>query len=96
MRNTSGLKRGGSPGRPKGEPNIATREFKAWAQKFTKDPDYVAALERRLKSGKAPQFELYMFQLLHGKPKEQIEHSGELKSVPQIVNVFTDGKNLKK
>jgi hypothetical protein len=90
MKNTSGLKRGG-PGRPKGAVNKATREFKAWAEKFAKEPDYRLALERRLKAGKAPQFEVYLHQLLHGKPKEQIEHSGELKSVPAIVNVFTDG-----
>ena len=87
MRNTSGLRRGG--GRPKGAPNKATREFKLWAEKFTKDPAYRKGLEERLASGKAPQFEVYLHQLLHGKPKEQIEHSGELKSVPAIVNVYT-------
>ena len=30
MRNTSGLRRGGSPGRPPGVPNKATRDFKAF------------------------------------------------------------------
>jgi hypothetical protein len=82
-RNTSGLRRGG--GRPKGAPNKATREFKAWAEKFAKDPAYRAELERRLMEGKAPQFEVYLHQLLHGKPKEQIEMSGEV-AMPTIVN----------
>jgi len=89
MRNTSGLKRGG-PGRPKGVPNKATREFKAWAESFFKSSKYRENLERRLLSGRAPSFEVYAAQLLYGKPKEEVEHSGEVGGVPAIVNVFTD------
>jgi hypothetical protein len=92
MRNTTALQRGGRPGRPKGLPNIATREFKSWAEKFTADPTYRLALERRLTAGKAPQFEVYLHQLLHGKPKDQVELSGDLTTVPAIVNIFSDGK----
>lgn len=73
MRNTSGLRRTAGPGRPKGLPNRATREFKAWAEQFFKSPDYRRSAERRILSGKAPQLETYLAQLLYGKPKESIE-----------------------
>ena len=78
------------PGRPKGAQNKATREFKTWAEKFFKSPDYRRSAEARILKGRAPALETYLAQLLHGKPKEQIEHSGEMTGVPAIVNVYTD------
>ena len=36
--NTTGLKRGGSPGRPKGVPNKATKEVKELSQRLVLDP----------------------------------------------------------
>ena len=79
------------PGRPKGAQNKATREFKIWAEKFFKSADYRRSAEARILKGRAPALETYLAQLLYGKAKEQIEHSGEVGGVPAIVNVFTDG-----
>lgn len=92
-RNTSGLKHGGSSGRPKGVPNKATREFKAWAEKFFRSAAYRQSAERRILKGRALPLETYLAQLLHGKPKDQVEHSGEVGGVPAILNVFTDGRS---
>ncbi len=87
---TSGLRNRKGLGRPKGAQNKATREFKEWAQKFYKSPAYRRSVEQRILRGKSPQMETYLAQLLYGKPKEQVEHSGDLNTVPAIVNVFTD------
>jgi len=83
-RNTSGLKRTAGPGRPKGLPNKATREFKQWAELFFRSREYREKAERRLLEGRAPQLEVYMFQMLYGKPKEQVEFS-DLREVPDSV-----------
>ena len=51
-RNTSGLKRGGGPGRPKGVPNKATIEAKGACSELVDDPEYRANLKKRLIAGK--------------------------------------------
>ena len=54
MANTSGLKRGGSPGRPKGVPNKATKEVKELARKLVLDPGGRDACDNRPVKGPAP------------------------------------------
>lgn len=69
------LKKGGQPGRPKGQPNIATREMKALARQLTtENPKYVAKLRQRLESGRChPTIEAAMLYYGHGKPKETVK-----------------------
>lgn len=87
MRNTHGLKRGGSPGRPKGKPNRATIEIRESAKKLVEDPAYVASLQKRLKTGKAPHMEQLLHHYAYGKPKERvgIEGAGEGETPLKVV-----------
>jgi hypothetical protein len=71
---TSGLRRGG--GRPKGLPNKVTREIKQAALALVSDPVYVANLQERLNTGKAPHMETLLHHYAYGKPTERHEHSG--------------------
>jgi hypothetical protein len=76
-RDTSGLRRGG-PGRPKGVPNKATREAKEFCASVVDDPDYQATIRRRAMRGQlAPAVECMLWYYAKGKPKEQLEHSGQ-------------------
>jgi hypothetical protein len=72
VRNTTGLRRGG-PGRPKGVPNKATVEVKAWAQSVVEDPQVQATTLDLARRGK---LDSSLFrELLHyayGKPKESM------------------------
>ena len=62
MRNMTGLKRGGSGGRPKGSPNKATVEIKSFCRNLLSDKAYVTSLRKRLLAGKlAPAFEVMLF-----------------------------------
>jgi hypothetical protein len=85
---------GNRRGRPKGLPNKATREFKRWAERFFTDATYRGRLEKRLLEGKAPQLEVYMYQMLYGKPTEQLEVS-DRRTIPDSVSFIlrraTDG-----
>ena len=75
----------GEGGRPKGVPNKATRDIKAWARGMLEDPDYRASLKARLASGQAGQVEALLYHYGYGKPKEQVELSSGL--APLIVEV---------
>lgn len=76
-RNTSGLRRGG-PGRPKGVPNRATREFKAFWRCWMDSADYRENVKRRILLGRAPHLESYIAQMVYGRPKDVVETQGEL------------------
>ncbi len=84
-RNTSGLKRSAGPGRPKGSQNRATKEFKQWAENFLKSEAYRRSAEQRILRGRSPQLEVYIAQLMYGKPKDQVEMSGTVQ-MPTIIN----------
>ena len=74
IRNTSGLKRGGGPGRPKGVPNKATIEAKGACSELVDEPEYRANLKKRLIAGKlAPAVECMLWLYAKGKPKETVE-----------------------
>ena len=77
-RNTSGLNRGG-PGRPKGVPNKVTAAAKAACGELVDDPVYRARLARDLRLRKvAPAIEAMLWYYAKGKPKEIIEHQGDV------------------
>lgn len=71
------LKKGG-PGRPRGLPNRATREFKELWASWLESDEYRENLKRRILLGRAPHMESYLAQLVFGKPKDIVEQTGEL------------------
>ena len=71
--NTSGLKRGGSPGRPRGVPNKATVEIRDAARRLLEDEAYQRGLSARLIKGRAPHMETLLYHYAYGKPKETMD-----------------------
>lgn len=71
--NPQNLRRGG--GRPKGVPNVATREQKAFFQAILESDDYRDSFRRRVLRGE-PGLETLMHHYALGKPKEQVEVTG--------------------
>lgn len=71
------LKRGGSPGRPKGVPNKITQEVKDIAKRLVEDVEYQEALGDRLKQGSAGAIEVTLWHYAYGKPKETHELTGK-------------------
>lgn len=63
------LRPGPGPGRPKGSPNRATREVRALAQRLVLDPQYQAALWRRLCRGRAGPLEPLLWKYAFGEPR---------------------------
>jgi hypothetical protein len=86
MRNTSGLWRGGSPGRPAGTPNRATREVRAFCQRLVSDPEYRANFEQRCRAGTlAPALEQMVWAYAVGKPQQSLEVTSSGVSLAQII-----------
>ena len=71
--NTSGLKRGGSRGRPKGVPNKASAEIREAARRLLEDEAYQRGLSVRLIKGRAPHMETLLYHYAYGKPKETMD-----------------------
>lgn len=60
-------------GRPKGALNHATRELKRqWHEIFSRG-DYLANALQRIMDGKAPGLEVYLHQMVYGKPTENVD-----------------------
>ena len=94
--NTSGLKRGGSPGRPKGIPNKATKEVKELVRKLVLDPEYQAKLKQRLLKGTLPPaVETQLWHYGFGKPKDTLDLTVEARRVINIIP-FTPGTETEK
>lgn len=76
---THGLKRGGSPGRPKGTPNKATAEAKEAAARIVDDPVYQRNLLTRARAGNlAPAVEMMLWQYARGRPADQVPPKQEV------------------
>jgi hypothetical protein len=69
---------GNRSGRPKGVPNVATREIKEWAARWLKSPAYLANAQERVLEGRADHLETLWHHYAFGKPKDTIKHEGEL------------------
>lgn len=63
-------------GRPKGVPNKATREIKAFWHAFFRSKPYRETAKNRMLAGRAPHLESYLLALVYGKPKETVEVTG--------------------
>ena len=61
------------PGRPKGLPNIATREHKAFCKEFLESPEYRKSAMARMLEGKAPHLESLALGYAYGQPKRELE-----------------------
>jgi len=67
------LKRGGSPGRPKGKPNKVTQEVRTLAQRLVGDRQYRENLQERLRAGHAGPVEILLWHYAFGKPRDTTE-----------------------
>lgn len=67
---------GNPAGKPKGAINLRTRLVRDFADRLLASTNYTAAAMARLQDGRAPQLELYLWQLVGGKPKETVDHQG--------------------
>lgn len=74
------LKRGGSPGRPKGVPNKRTLEIHEFARSVLEDPTYRAKLTQRIIAGKAVAIEQLLYAYAWGRPLERIQIIGPVLS----------------
>jgi hypothetical protein len=65
--------RNGNPGggRPKGTPNKATLEIKAFARNFLMSDRYRRTLKRRILAGTAPHMEVLLHHYAFGKPTDK-------------------------
>ena len=68
----------GKAGRPPGSVNKATARVRTVAQLIVEDEEYLKMLKLRIKSGDAPHMEILMWHYAYGKPKDNIEVSGEV------------------
>ncbi len=74
-------------GRRKGTSNKVTAEAKAVCAAIVDDPTYRKKLIARAKAGElAPAIEAMLWHYAYGKPKEQVEHSGSVKTVAKVVH----------
>lgn len=70
------LKRGGSPGRPKGARSERSKTIEAMARAFLEGREYQASLKKRLISGASPQVEILLYHYAYGKPVDRLELVG--------------------
>lgn len=83
---------GNPSGRPKGLLTQKTLEIKALAAELLSDALYLQQLRIRLRVGDAPHMEKFFAEHLWGKPKEQIEHSGQLALVHVLIERISTAK----
>lgn len=71
-------------GRPKGSLNKSTIAVKEFAVSVVEDPEYQASVRKRAIEGKLGALEPVLYYYAAGKPKEAVEHSGEVK-LPAVI-----------
>ena len=85
MRDTSGLWKGGSAGRPKGTPNKTTRQVRAWAERLIHDAVYRQAFEAAWRARQLPhQLEMLVWAYAAGRPVAALEVTRKV-TLEQIV-----------
>jgi hypothetical protein len=60
-------------GRQAGTPNRATTDFKEFWQAFFESQEYRRNLKDRVLAGKADHMEKYAAELLHGRPRQELD-----------------------
>ena len=76
----------GQGGRPKGAPNKNTHDVRVMCQQMVADPAYQKSFWERWREGRLPApLEAMVWAYGHGKPKEYVEHSGEVQMMPKVV-----------
>lgn len=79
-------KRRKTGGRIKGTPNKTTTDIAQCCRDLVDDVKYRASLKTRLDSGQlAPALESMLWHYAHGKPKEHVEHSGEIQMPSRVI-----------
>jgi hypothetical protein len=82
---------GNPSGRPKGLPNKATAELRAFAREVLDTPGYRRSLTRRLLKGTlAPALEQMLFFYAYGKPKDHVRIEAEVEELR--VRIIDDHK----
>jgi hypothetical protein len=85
-RNTSGLKRGGSPGRPKGRKDDKTLEGEQFARLIARSPQYRAELKKQADAGLLPPaMHALIWSYAYGKPKDSTEVSGSIDATVKVL-----------
>jgi hypothetical protein len=85
-RNTAGLKRGGSPGRPKGRKDDKTLEAEQFARSVIRSPAYRKRLIEQAELGTlAPPIQSMLWAYAYGKPKESSEVTGSLDATVRVL-----------
>lgn len=79
----------GHGGRPKGIPNKATQDVKAFAQAELRNPVYLAGLRKRLETGTAGAVETLLWHYGYGQPKNVVSVEGALPKF--VVDLLTHG-----
>ena len=86
MRNIQGLRRGNSPGRPRGVKNKVTRDVRALCQGLIEDAGYRENFERRLRAGElAPVLERMVWEFAYGRPAQAVTVTGGQLSLAQLI-----------
>jgi DNA mismatch repair ATPase MutS len=70
--------RGRLGGRKPGQLNKATHRVRTIAQLLVEDEEYLKLLRVRIKAGDAPHMEILLWHYAYGKPKDVVEHTGEV------------------
>lgn len=69
---------GNPKGRTKGSENSVTKEARNMAHGLVTDREYRRNLQERLRQGKAPHMETLLHHYAYSKPKETVEHQGDV------------------
>jgi hypothetical protein len=82
---------GNPKGRAKGSLNSSTKDVREVARSIVDDPDYRAALCRRIADGTAGPMEALMWHYAYGKPKESLDvtHTGPREILVRYVQATT-------